>query len=49
LYLTSVDYEIVERVGKFGYPHVFIVDSLENMGMNDASTNYFLFEQEKYR
>jgi hypothetical protein len=34
----------VERVERYGYPKKFIMDSLENFGMNDASTNYFLFE-----
>ena len=43
-----IDHEVVERVEEFGYPREFILTSLENYEMNDASTSYYLLEKEKY-
>ena len=42
-----MDYESVEKVEEFGYPHEFIVSSLEQFDMNDATTCYFLLEKDR--
>jgi hypothetical protein len=38
---------VVKKVQEFGYPKIFIVESLEKYEMNDASTSYFLLEKDK--
>jgi len=38
---------VVEKVEEFGYPREFVVNSIEQMEMNDAVCNYFLMEKDK--
>ena len=40
--------EIVKRVEEYGYPGKFIVQSIKEFEMNDASTCYYLTEKEKF-
>jgi len=38
----ALDETVVKKVGEFGYPKLFIRESLLKYDMNDAATCYFL-------
>ena len=46
-----LDFQVIDKVELYGYPYEFIVKSLEQFDMNDATTGYYLLDKYniKYR
>ena len=44
-----IDMEVVEQVEDFGYPREFVLKTLEEKELNDATTCYFLIDKDRIK